>query len=120
MESFSHSWKATQLIIKIAGKKLLTACKTRWSYNSLAFERLLELRGAITQVTEQLQNIDNLSNTQWSDIERYVKFVKPFANSTYSIEGELHATLSQVIPELEQLRHHLEEVSVCHCFYLSC
>lgn len=112
MESFSHSTTATQLLIKKAGKKLLTACKTRWSYNCLAFERLLELRGAITQVTDELQNIDNLNNTQWAYIERYVKFTKPFANSTYLIEGDRFATLSQVIPQLEELRHHLEQVSI--------
>lgn len=111
MESFSHSPNATKALILKRGKRLLTACKTRWSYNCLALERLLELRLAVTEVTNEL-NINNLRNSEWSDIERYVTFTKPFADATYSIEGDLYTTLSQVIPALIQLTHHLNQV--CH------
>ena len=109
IQSFSHSTTATQLLVEKTKKKLLTACPTRWSYTRLALLRLIELKPAIDEITQTVTTIDNLSNSQWSSIQHYVEFTKPFADATYSLVGNRYTTLSEVIPELYNLNCHLDD-----------
>lgn len=113
IESFAHSPKATQLLIEKTKKKLLTVCRTRWSYSCLALRRLLELRTAVDEITimKEFPKFEELTNREWNHIERYVKFMQPFADATYVLEGDKYTTISEIIPQLLDLQFHLEEVS---------
>lgn len=112
IEKINKSPKATQLLIEKAKKKLLSACKTRWSYTYLALARLFDLRQSIGEITDTLQTIDNLTNSEWADVEKYIKLMGQFADVTYCIEGDKYSTLSEVIPLLLGLKNHLNQVSL--------
>lgn len=99
-------------MIEETGKKLMTACPTRWSYTLLALERLLELKPCIARIADENETIDNLRKADWIDIENYVKLMKPFADATYSVEGQNYTTISEVIPQLVELKKHLKDVSI--------
>ena len=72
---------ATPLLIKLAGKKLLSDVSTRWSSNYLVMNDMYHLRKPINDVCEEL-GWDSLSYTDWSLLKNIIDLLEPFASLT--------------------------------------
>ena len=60
---FNNSSKATEQLITKTGLKLRADVATRWSSTYIMIDRLLKLKTAVTEVTNEIQ-WDNLSNSE--------------------------------------------------------
>ena len=103
------STKATERLIALSGKKLVSDCPTRWSSTYLLVSQMLQVRTALTQVLEELE-WDNLATSEWKSLE---ELLQPFAQYTALVSGEEYTTISTVIPVIMELQLHLEEVRWC-------
>lgn len=85
VNSIRVSSVATQKLISIAGKTVVSDCPTRWSssYNLLC--RLLELKSSINQVFEEM-NWDSLALSQWNKLEEICDILRPFALHTDQVQ----------------------------------
>ena len=99
---------ATPLLIKLAGKKLLSDVSTRWSSNYLVMNDMYHLRKPINDVCEEL-GWDSLSYTDWSLLKIIIDLLEPFASLTQLVSGDKYVTFSSVVPFLEDLKLYLEE-----------
>jgi hypothetical protein len=99
---------ATPLLIKLAGKKLLSDVSTHWSSNYLVMNDMYNLRKPINDVCEEL-GWDSLSYTDWSLLKNIIDLFEPFASLTQLVSGDKYVTFSSVVPCLENLKLHLEE-----------
>ena len=64
VKRFSKSGKATEKLITLSRKKLLSHCPTRWSSTHIVVSRLLELRIHVTGVCQELE-WNCLLNSEW-------------------------------------------------------
>ena len=109
VKKMNKSSKATEMLLSLCHKKLVSSCPTRWSSTYLMIARLLEVRGSLTQVLEKLE-WDNLAMSEWKALENIQKLLKPFAQYTSLVGGEEYTTLSSVIPVIMEINLHLEEM----------
>ena len=77
----NKSTRATEKLVALCNKKLITDCRTRWSSTYLLVERLLEVRSSLTSVLEEFE-WDNLAASEWKSLEKIYKLLKPFAQYT--------------------------------------
>ena len=111
VNKMNKSVKATEKLIAMSKKKLVSACPTRWSSSFLMISRLLEIKASVISVCEEL-GWDCLSSYQWKQLESVEHLLKPFAQYTTLTSGEDGTTISLVIPILLELQMHLDnEVS---------
>ena len=62
MRRVNKSSKAIEMLISLSSKKLVSDCPMRWSSTFLMIERLLAIRGQLSDVLEQL-GWDNLATS---------------------------------------------------------
>ena len=119
VNKINKSVKATEKLIKMSRKKLVSACPTRWSSTFLMISRLLEIKASVVSVCEEL-GWECLSSYQWKQLESVENLLKPFAQYTTLTSGEDNTTISLVIPILLELQMHLDdEVSRVKCHTVS-
>ena len=106
---FNKSGKATEKLIALKHKKLVSDSPTRWSSTFLLLERLLEIKDGVCQVVEELE-WNNLQTSEWKKIENIVELLQPFAEYTTLCCGESYTTLSAVVPVILELNCHLHEI----------
>lgn len=104
----NKSSKATERLLSLCDRKLMSDCPTKWSSTFLMAERLIELKVPLTAVLEEL-GWDSLANSEWKTLENIQKLLKPFAQYTSLVSGEEYTTTSCVIPILMELNLHLEK-----------
>ena len=113
VKKVNKSTKATEMLIRRVGKKLISDCPTRWSSTFLMISRLLEVKPQLTSVLEEL-GWDNLPNSHWKMIEAMEQLLKPFAQYTTLTNAEESTTISLIIPVLMELSIHLDHMKKVH------
>ena len=108
VKKVNMSCKATEMLIAQCGKKLVSNCPTRWSLTYLLLERLLQVKGPLTTVLNELE-WDNLATSEWKAIETICQLLKPFAQYTTFVSDEEYTTVSGVLPIIMEFNLHLEE-----------
>ena len=103
VKKFNKSSKATERLVSLCGKKLISNCPTRWNSTFLLIERLLDIKNHVTTVAEE-QEWDNLPISEWKVLDNVYKFLKPFAQYTSLISGSECTTISCVIPIIMELQ----------------
>ena len=106
---FIKSVKATEMLVKLSGKKLIGDCPTCWSSTYLLLKRLLAVRTDVEHVICKLE-WDGLQARHWKAIENVVTLLEPFAEYTSLCGGEEYTSISCVVPVLMELKLHLEKV----------
>ena len=106
-QKVNKSVKATEKLIALSGRKLVSDCPTRWNSSYLLIQRLLSVKYDLSSVLVDL-GWDSLQNSEWKTLEQIHFLLEPFAKLT---SGEEFTTLSTVIPVLVELDYHLEAVS---------
>ncbi len=102
--------KSTPAIQKFKKKincKPPSDCPTRWSSLYLMFIWFVKHQKSIIFICES-ESWDHFSVTEWSIIEKIAKFLQLFAIHTNLIQGENYITLSNVLPSIIELTHHIE------------
>ena len=107
---FNKSVKATEMLVKLSGKKLIGDCPTRWSSTYLLLKRLLAVRTDLETVICKLE-WDGLQARHWKAIENVVVLLESFAEYTSLCGGEEYTSISCVVPVLMELKLHLEKVN---------
>ena len=110
VKKVNKSTKATEKLIALSGKKLVSDCPTRWSSTYLLISQMLEVRVALTEVLEEME-WDNLATSEWKLLENMCDLLRPFAQYTSLIGREEYTTLSAAIPAIMELELHLEEMN---------
>ena len=109
VKRFSKSGKATEKLITLSRKKLLSHCPTRWSSTHIVVSRLLELRIHVTGVCQELE-WNCLLNSEWKTLENYKALLDPFARYTQLASSESCTSISSIIPIVMELEMHLKEM----------
>ena len=109
VKKVNKSVKATEKLIALSGRKLVSNCPTRWNSSFLLIERLLSVKDELSQVLVEL-GWDGLQNSEWKTLEQIHFLLEPFAKYTSLTSGEEFTTISTVIPVLMELDCHLEAV----------
>ena len=97
VKKVNKSCKATEKVIKLANKKLIGDCPTRWDSTYLMISRLLDVKNHLTAVLDEL-TWDSLTATQWKHLESIQQLLKPFAHHTNITGAENSTTIAMVIP----------------------
>ena len=100
VKKVNKSCKATEKVIKLANKKLIGDCPTRWDSTYLMISRLLDVKNHLTAVLDEL-TWDSLTATQWKHLESIQQLLKPFAHHTNITGAENSTTIAMVIPVLK-------------------
>ena len=107
VKKFNKLSRATEKLIMISKKKLLSHCLTRWSSTHIVVSRLLELRTHVTDVCLEFE-WNCLQNSDWKTLESYKALLTPFAHYTQLASAENSATISSIIPIVMELGLHLK------------
>ena len=109
VKKINKSSRATGMLLPLCAKKLVSNVPTRWSSTFLMIDRLLDVKGPLSDTLEQLE-WDNLAHSEWKTVENIHKLLKPFAQYTALVSGEEYTTLLSIIPILMELQLHLREM----------
>lgn len=101
---------ATQKLIQLAGKTVISDCPTRWSSSFLMLGRLLELKTALNQVFLEMQ-WDNLVASEWTKLHEIFDLLEPFSVHTNNLQTDVLA-LPMIIPITQDIQCHLENPSL--------
>ena len=105
----NKSCKATEMLIKLAKKKLVSNCPTRWDSTFLMISRLISVKDHISAVLEEL-GWNGLTASQWKQLCAIKDLLQPFAHQTNVTSSEESTSICMVIPTLKELDLHLKEV----------
>ncbi|CAG8841213.1 18793_t:CDS:2, partial [Gigaspora margarita] len=108
-------------ILKVNIVDVITDVATRWNSTYMALERLTELERPIKWLTNDLENSDNndyrrdganirdklLSNEEFKVVQALVELLCPFDKATEILSGSNYATLSIMVPTIEELIYRL-------------
>lgn len=92
--------------MNVKGKKIVTACQTRWNTSFQMLDRLLKLKWPVTAVlpdeniTKRSDRSIDLRSEQWSLAEKLVKILKPFNVVTTFFSYEENVSTSSILPVL--------------------
>ena len=109
VKKVNKSSRATAMLLFLCNKKLVGNVPTRWSSTFIMLDRLLDVKGPLSTVLDQLE-WDNLAHSEWKALDSLHKLLKPFAQYTALISGEEYTTMSSIIPILMELNLHLREM----------
>ena len=109
VKQVSKSGKATEALIRVAGKKLVSRSVTRWTSAYLVVDRLLEVKEHLKVVLLE-HNLTMLQPHHWEALTHVKALLSKFATYTNVAGGEQYPTLSLIIPYYVELREHLEEM----------
>ncbi|KAM4593896.1 E3 SUMO-protein ligase ZBED1-like [Odontesthes bonariensis] len=101
---------ANEQMVRRCGKTLIRDCSTRWNSTLHMINRLLETKGELNQVLEDL-NMDTLLTSDWAKLENLLKLFEPFAVHTDQLQNDSQS-LSHVVPCLLNLEAHLLSTTV--------
>lgn len=105
----NKSCKATEMLIKLANKKLVSNCPTRWDSTFLMISRLISVKDHINAVLEEL-GWGVLTASQWKQLHAIEDLLQPFAHQTNITSSEDSTSICMVIPTLKELDLHLKKV----------
>ncbi len=108
VHSVKKSSKATEMLLRLAGKGLLSDCPTRWNSTYDMIVRIIELKEPLARVLES-QNWDGIANTEWQKLQMFVDLLKPFSEHTDKLQGD-NNTLSSIVPATLDMQCFLEQV----------
>ena len=109
---FHRSVSATQKLkdiqqqLNLPDKKLINDVETRWNSTFYMFERIVEMNQAITTTLCLTDRRDMLLDTR--DVEalkEVIRILKPFEEATTEMSGEVHVSVSKIIPLTRNLQH---------------
>lgn len=103
----NKSGRATEALLKVAGKKLVAHSVTRWSTAYLVVHRLLDVQEHLQQVLLDCK-LDVLQPREWNALRVVDKLLSVFASFTDIAGGESYTTLSKIIPCIMELKYHLD------------
>ena len=109
VKQVSKSGKATEALIHLAGKKLVSRSVTRWTSAYLVVDRLLEVKEHLKVVLFD-HNLIMLQPLDWEALTHIKALLSKFPSYTNVAGGEQYPTLSLIIPYYVDLREHLEEM----------
>jgi hypothetical protein len=111
---FKHSSQNTKKLMErekqlgLQQLKLKQECITRWNSKFDMLERLVFVKDAVSSVVASVKNVQGLSASEWEVAEEYVNVFKPFKVLTATMSSATSPTISMVIPELNKLKHILQ------------
>ncbi len=111
----SEELKRRQAQMKVAEKKLIQDCATRWNSSFYMLERLLEMRWPVTAVlscegvTKRSDRYLDLSSDNWALADELVKALQPFEVATTFHSYKENASLSCVLLVLHGLIESLQK-----------
>ena len=108
---FNKSVKATEMLDKLCGRKLIGHCPTRWSSTYLLLKRLIDVCPHVESVLSKLE-WDGLQARHWKAIENVVILLEPFAEYTSLSVCDNFTTISCVVPILMEVKLHLQKVNL--------
>lgn len=114
VKKVNKSCRATERLIQLAGRKLISNCPTRWDSTFYMLSRLLAVKDQLTVVLDEL-SWDGLTQTQWKHLVDIENLLQPFAHVTNITSSERSTSLAMVVPVIKELRLHLEKVSSNCC-----
>lgn len=94
------------MLVKLAGKKLVSNCPTRWDSMFLMIEHLVLLKDHVNTVLDKQVTI-----SQWKQLQAIPWLLQPFGHNTNVATSEDSTTICMVIPILKELDFHLKEVN---------
>lgn len=100
--------KKAQKVLGVPQHKLVQDEPTRWNSTLDMLERLLEQRRAITYSSQELNVPVELTNIQWSCIQKVVDILQIFNVATKAVSLET-ASVSEVIPIVNGIRKSLQK-----------
>ena len=109
VKQVSKSGKATEALIRVTGKKLVSRSVTRWTSAYLVVNRLLEVKEHLKVVLLD-HNLTMLQPLDWEALTHVKALLSKFAAYTNVAGGQQYPTLSLIIPYYIELREHLEEM----------
>ncbi len=109
VKKFNSSCKATEKLVQLAGKKLVSSCPTRWDSMFLLISRLISVSNHVTTVLDEL-GWEGLAPSQWKQLRAVLALLQPFAQQTNVTSSEYSTSIAMVIPSLKELDLHLKEV----------
>jgi len=109
VKKVNKSCKATEMLVKLAGKKLVSNCPTRWDSMFLMITQLLNVKDHLNTVLEEL-GWDGFTASQWKQLWAIKDLLQPFAHQTNVASSEDSTSICMVVPILKELNLHLNEV----------
>ena len=113
VQKVNKSCKATEMLVKLAKKKLVSNCPTRWDSTFLMISRLISIKDHVNTILEEL-GWDGLTVSQWKQLQTIENLLQPFAHQTNVASSEYSTSICMVIPILKELDLHLKEVRNKH------
>jgi len=107
------SSKATEKLIQLAGKGLLSDCVTRWNSSLYMVSHFLELREQITVIMDEHKWHD-VSDAEWKKLETFVTPLRPFREHTDLLQCD-RSVLSNLILAVLDLECFLEDCRLPGC-----
>lgn len=108
----SEKLKNTQEQMGFPVLKVKEDVSTRWNSSLKMFERLIEIKNAITVTLTSLPKApNNLDGTDWSIILDCIPVLKPIETLTIVLSAEKYPTISMIIPLIRGLQHTLKHVN---------
>ena len=90
---------------------LLFDVRTRWNSTFYMFAKFIESKAVVDMLTATEDNLSNckLDKNDWSNINEFMIFLKPFEQATKILSGETYPTLSITVPIYQSLLDHLHK-----------
>ncbi|XP_055027399.2 zinc finger BED domain-containing protein 4-like [Misgurnus anguillicaudatus] len=104
---FRKSSVATQRLLDQCGVIVVNDCPTRWSSTFNMVTRLLTVKDAVCQITNDM-GWDSLLTSEWQKLSYFHDLLLPFAEHTKTLQSDT-TSMSLVVPALFDLLSHLTE-----------
>lgn len=104
---FRKSSVATQRLLDHCGVIVVNYCPTRWSSTFNMVARLLTVKDAVCQITNDM-GWDSLLTSEWQKLSSLHDLLLPFAEHTKTLQSDT-ASMSLVVPALFDLLSHLTD-----------
>ena len=104
---FYKSSVATQRLLDQCGVIVVNDCPTRWSSTSNMVTRLLTVKDAVCQITNDM-GWDSLLTSEWQKLPSLHDLLLPFAEHTKTLQSDT-TSMSLVVPALFDLLSHLTD-----------
>lgn len=104
---FRKSSVATQKLLDECGVIVVNDCPTRWSSTFNMVTRLLTVKDAVCQITNDM-GWDSLLTSEWQKLSSLHDLLLPFAEHTKTLQSDT-TSMSLVVPALFDLLSHLTD-----------
>ncbi|XP_056323703.1 zinc finger BED domain-containing protein 4-like [Danio aesculapii] len=107
---FRKSSVATQKLLDQCGVIVVNDCPTRWSSSFNMITRLLKVKDAVCQISNDM-GWDSLLTSEWQKLSSLHDLLLPFAEHTKTLQSDT-TSMSLVVPALFDLLTHLTDFAV--------